>query len=114
MPELTRPTVTLHYEETLEGDRALVFLHGWCDGSASWAATMGDLKASYRCIALDMRGHGKSGQPRDPLSSRQRNAPSWRTYRTNWEFSSPSARRSSSAVDRSGRQQPGECVSLPA
>ena len=65
MPELTRPTVTLHYEDTLEGDQAIVFLHGWCDGSASWATTIADFKSEYRCIAPDMRGHGKSGQPRD-------------------------------------------------
>ncbi len=65
MPELTRPTVTLHYEDTLEGDQAIVFLHGWCDGSQSWASTMEAFKSEYRCIAPDMRGHGGSGRPRD-------------------------------------------------
>ncbi|MEP7216106.1 MAG: alpha/beta hydrolase [Anaerolineaceae bacterium] len=65
MPELLRPTVALHYEDTLIGDKAIVFLHGWCDGSPSWASTIADLKRDYRCIAPDMRGHGKSGQPRD-------------------------------------------------
>lgn len=65
MPEFTRPTVTLHYEDTLEGDQAIVFLHGWCDGSPSWATTVAEFKSGYRCIAPDMRGHGKSGQPHD-------------------------------------------------
>ena len=40
MPELTRPTVTLHYEDTLGGDETIVFLHGWCDGSPSWGSTL--------------------------------------------------------------------------
>ncbi len=65
MPELTRPTVTLHYEDTLEGDQTIVFLHGWCDGSPSWATTIADFQSEYRCIAPDMRGHNKSGRPRD-------------------------------------------------
>ncbi|MEO6397954.1 MAG: alpha/beta hydrolase [Tepidiformaceae bacterium] len=65
MPELTRPTVTLSYEDTLEGAQAIVFLHGWCDGSPSWATTIADLQSEYRCIAPDMRGHNKSGRPRD-------------------------------------------------
>ncbi len=65
MPELLRPTVKLHYEDTQDGDQAIVFLHGWCDGSPSWAATLADFKSEYRCIAPDMRGHHRSGQPRD-------------------------------------------------
>lgn len=65
MPKLTRPTVTLHYEDTLDGDQAVVFLHGWCDGSASWASTVAEFRSEFRCIAPDMRGHGESGQPRD-------------------------------------------------
>lgn len=65
MPELIRPTVTLHYEDTVQGDQAIVFLHGWCDGSPSWATTIEDFRSEYRCIAPDMRGHGASGQPRD-------------------------------------------------
>lgn len=64
MSTLQRPTVELHYEDTGSG-RDLVFLHGWCDGSASWASTMAELSAEYRCLAPDMRGHGKSGMPRD-------------------------------------------------
>lgn len=65
MPELLRPTVKLHYEDTQDGDQAIVFLHGWCDGSPSWAATLADFESEYRCIAPDMRGHNRSGQPRD-------------------------------------------------
>ncbi|MBA4179879.1 MAG: hypothetical protein C0506_04750 [Anaerolinea sp.] len=65
MPELSRPTVTLHYADTGGAGQPIVFLHGWCDGSASWAGTIAEFKREYRCIAPDMRGHGLSGQPRD-------------------------------------------------
>jgi pimeloyl-ACP methyl ester carboxylesterase len=68
MPELQRPTVTLHYEDSgtsIPGKPTLVFLHGWCDGSASWADTIAVLGGDFRCLAPDMRGHGKSAMPRD-------------------------------------------------
>lgn len=64
MPTLQRPTVSLHYEDNGSG-AALVFLHGWCDGSPSWADTIAEFAAEYRCLAPDMRGHGQSGIPLD-------------------------------------------------
>ena len=64
MPSLERPTVTLAYEDRGSGP-PLVFLHGWCDGSASWASTIDEFSREFRCIAPDMRGHGASGLPRD-------------------------------------------------
>lgn len=69
MPELRRPTVTLHYEDTgasgTNGGPVLVFLHGWCDDSGTWARTIQHFKATNRCIAPEMRGHGASGTPGD-------------------------------------------------
>ena len=65
MPQAVRPTCTLHYEDTGGEGPALVFLHGWCDGSPSWAAMLEAFAGRYRCIAPDMRGHGRSEQPRD-------------------------------------------------
>jgi pimeloyl-ACP methyl ester carboxylesterase len=64
MPTLERPTVTLNYEDRGSGE-PLVFLHGWCDGAASWADTIDEFAREYRCIAPDMRGHGGSGFPND-------------------------------------------------
>ena len=64
MPAIERPTVTLNYQERGAGP-PLVFLHGWCDGAASWDATMDHFAGEYRCIAPDMRGHDGSGFPRD-------------------------------------------------
>lgn len=65
MPELQRHTVRLHYEDSGVGEPPLVFLHGWCDDSASWADTAAAFSARHRCLAPDMRGHGRSGQPHD-------------------------------------------------
>lgn len=64
MPTLERPTVTLAYEDRGNGP-PLVFLHGWCDSSTSWAGTIDEFSGEYRCMAPDMRGHGASGLPRD-------------------------------------------------
>ena len=65
MADVIRPTVTLHYEERGSGDSTLVFLHGWCDSAEVWTETMAEFAGKHRCLAPDMRGHGKSGQPRD-------------------------------------------------
>jgi len=65
MPTLERPTVTVSYRDEGQGDPALVFLHGWCDDSGSWGATLSEFSQGHRCLAPDMRGHGQSGQPRD-------------------------------------------------
>ncbi len=64
MPTLERPTVTLHYREAGSGP-PLLFLHGWCDSSATWTPTIERFAGRYRCIAPDMRGHGESGRPWD-------------------------------------------------
>ncbi len=65
MPTLRGLTCDLAYEDTGGDLPAVVFLHGWCDGSASWADTTEAFRGSFRCIAPDMRGHGRSGMPRD-------------------------------------------------
>lgn len=68
MPELERPTVTLHYEDagiSRDAQPVIVFLHGWCDGSPSWADTIVEFSTEFRCLAPDMRGHNRSGRPHD-------------------------------------------------
>lgn len=68
MPEFERPTVKLHYEDAGTSSApapVLVFLHGWCDASPSWADTAAEFASDYRCIVPDMRGHGLSGLPLD-------------------------------------------------
>ncbi len=65
MPRLERTTVSLHYRDEGQGGPPLMFLHGWCDSSATWDATLAAFSGGHRCIAPDMRGHGQSGLPVD-------------------------------------------------
>ena len=46
---------------------ALLFVHGFSQGAASWRQQMlSDLGDTYHLIAFDMRGHGSSSKPEDP------------------------------------------------
>jgi len=46
---------------------AIVFLHGYTQSYLSWHSQLDDpaLRAKYRLIAIDLRGHGASGKPWD-------------------------------------------------
>jgi pimeloyl-ACP methyl ester carboxylesterase len=58
--ELSEPSLTVRALETGAGE-PVVFLHGITLCSAHWAPLVADLPG-MRCIALDMPGHGDSGQ----------------------------------------------------
>lgn len=53
--------VTIHYEEKGEGF-PLVVVHGWGMSGKVWAFQDG-LAESFRLIAVDLRGHGRSSAP---------------------------------------------------
>jgi pimeloyl-ACP methyl ester carboxylesterase len=59
--------VKIRYIEQGSGD-AVVLVHGRGGSAESWmtASLFSTLAADYRVIALDCRGHGKSGKPHDP------------------------------------------------
>lgn len=59
----------IYFEATGEGELALVFVHGWMGNVRWWDAQRDALAASYRIVALDLAGHGKSGAPRVPGSA---------------------------------------------
>ena len=42
----------------------VVFLHGVTMSGAVWECTMNYLKNEFYCIAIDLRGHGKSSKPK--------------------------------------------------
>lgn len=50
---------TLHYESYGEGP-PVVFIHGLGGTANVWHGVMQDLKQHNHCIALDLRGHGRS------------------------------------------------------
>lgn len=63
--------VRLHYEETGEGE-PLVLVHGSWNDHRSWAAAIeADLRAAFRVVAYDRRGHGRSEAAPGPGSRRQ-------------------------------------------
>lgn len=43
----------------------LLFLHGVTANAYIWLPVMELLADSYRCVAIDQRGHGRTGMPRD-------------------------------------------------
>ncbi len=68
MPTFTRGTLTsspvpLAYLDSGGDGLPLVFLHGAMGRGACWATVMAALAPRHRCIALDQRGHGRSGKP---------------------------------------------------
>ncbi len=55
--------VTLRFDETGEGDPAIVFVHGWCCSRDNWRRQIPHFSPNHRVIALDQRGHGESDKP---------------------------------------------------
>jgi pimeloyl-ACP methyl ester carboxylesterase len=53
----------LYYRSATGSGRTLVFLHGWASSSRMWAREMEALGGDYRCLALDLPGHGQSSNP---------------------------------------------------
>ncbi len=56
------PGVNMHYEDRGTGS-PIVFIHGWGGGAEVWDYQVLDLAPSYRCITVDLRGHGDSDKP---------------------------------------------------
>lgn len=45
------------------GQPLLLFLHGFPEGAFIWDALLKEFGSSYRCVAPNLRGYGKSSQP---------------------------------------------------
>ena len=45
---------------------AIIFIHGFLQQARTWDFTCLALRAHFRCISLDLRGHGDSGRPIEP------------------------------------------------
>lgn len=64
--------VPIRYATAGTGE-AVVLIHGWMGDATTWGVdSQGNPKLSpppgFQVIALDLRGHGKSGKPHDPLA----------------------------------------------
>ncbi|WP_225753079.1 alpha/beta fold hydrolase [Actinotalea sp. Marseille-Q4924] len=59
---LSTGRLSFHARRAGEGE-LLLFLHGITAGAAVWDPVLEDLGREYRCVAIDQRGHGRSGKP---------------------------------------------------
>jgi pimeloyl-ACP methyl ester carboxylesterase len=64
MPFMTREDVPLYYEEAGEGHPAALLVHAWGGDHTFMAPQLQRLAQSRRAVAVDLRGHGRSGKPR--------------------------------------------------
>lgn len=55
------------YQDVGDGD-TLLLIHGIAGSSATWRAVIPQLSKSYRVVAPDLPGHGKSAKPRGDYS----------------------------------------------
>ena len=57
----------MYYEDIGEGP-PLVLIHGMGGDSSEWSLLTPELSKEVRCIAVDLRGHGKSEKPDQPYT----------------------------------------------
>lgn len=58
----------LSYEDVGEGETPIIFLHGYPFDKSMWQQQLGYLKSSFRVIACDIRGFGRSTDEKTSLS----------------------------------------------
>ncbi|MBM4130091.1 alpha/beta hydrolase [bacterium] len=56
--------VAIHFTDQGQGSPALVFVHGWSCDASYWDAQVAPFAARHRVVAIDLAGHGASGQER--------------------------------------------------
>jgi len=53
--------LSLHYRLSgAEGNPVVIFLHGFMGSSRDWTSVISKLQTDYRCLAIDLPGHGRS------------------------------------------------------
>ncbi|MCD6249295.1 MAG: alpha/beta hydrolase [candidate division Zixibacteria bacterium] len=57
--------VMIYYDVQGEGDRTLVFVHGWSCDRSYWDGQVSNLAPDFRVVTIDLGGHGQSGLGRD-------------------------------------------------
>jgi pimeloyl-ACP methyl ester carboxylesterase len=67
MPKINRDGVEIYYEVHGSGP-ALLLTHGYSSTSAMWQGQVEALSNDHKLVLWDIRGHGQSDYPDDPLS----------------------------------------------
>jgi len=70
MPTARVNDIELYYETAGEGE-PLLLLHGLGSSVRDWERQIPEMAKSYRVIACDVRGHGRSEKPPGPYSMSQ-------------------------------------------
>jgi pimeloyl-ACP methyl ester carboxylesterase/ketosteroid isomerase-like protein len=70
VPTIDRDGVSIHYETHGAGP-AMLLSHGYGATCRMWDGQIAAFADRYRVIVWDMRGHGQSGDPRDPAAYSQ-------------------------------------------
>lgn len=60
--------VPIRFETTGMGEPALVFIHGWNCDRGYWRAQLDHFSNTHRVVAIDLAGHGQSGDGRSEWS----------------------------------------------
>lgn len=56
----------INFRTTGNKDPTLIFVHGFACALSDWDGQVNALSSSYRCVALDLPGHGNSTMPPEP------------------------------------------------
>ena len=67
MPHLQRGAAKLYYEDEGEGPPILL-THGFVASTGMWDGQVANFKDYFRMVSWDMRGHGRTECPDDPLA----------------------------------------------
>ncbi len=62
--------VPIYFEVRGEGSPALLFIHGWSCDRSYWDAQVEHFSQNHRVVAVDLAGHGESGQDRAEWTSK--------------------------------------------
>lgn len=63
MPFTNVNGISLRYETWGVGETPVVFIHGLGSSAEDWFMQLGPFGRDFRCIAVDLRGHGLSDKP---------------------------------------------------
>jgi len=56
----------INFQSTGSKEPTLIFVHGFACSLSDWDGQVKALSPTYRCVALDLPGHGKSAMPDEP------------------------------------------------
>ncbi|MBU3217360.1 alpha/beta hydrolase (plasmid) [Clostridium estertheticum] len=62
---LTDDNTKLYYETTGEGNKTILFIHGWSANHLFFKKQIQVLKNDYKVVSYDLRGHGLSEEPKN-------------------------------------------------